>query len=122
MRCVKILVLLDICTYLSFFFFQIENHSFQILINCYKQLSFVTKCLRPFLNLLFRLCREKHLTEACVQLSALLGLWEAAVDLALTVNLDLAKATASQPNLSDEQRRMLWLKIGRYLSFFLHFS
>ncbi|KAJ9580206.1 hypothetical protein L9F63_004149 [Diploptera punctata] len=58
-----------------------------------------------------RLCRERGLTEACVQLSALLGLWEAAVDLALTVNVNLAKQTASMPQNDTELRKKLWLKI-----------
>ena len=60
-----------------------------------------------------RLCREQGLTEACVQLSALLGLWEAAVDLALTVNVNLAKQTASMPQNDSELRKKLWLKIGK---------
>ncbi|KAH9632081.1 hypothetical protein HF086_015285 [Spodoptera exigua] len=33
-----------------------------------------------------RLCREKNLSEACVKLSALLGLWDSAVELALQEN------------------------------------
>lgn len=61
-----------------------------------------------------RLCREKGLTEACVQLSALLGLWQSAVDLALSVSVDLAKQTASMPNHDDELTKKLWLKIGEY--------
>lgn len=59
-----------------------------------------------------RLCREKELIEACVQLSALLGLWESAVDLALKVNVDLAKQTANMPQNDNELRKKLWLKIG----------
>nr|CAD7430568.1 unnamed protein product [Timema monikensis] len=58
-----------------------------------------------------RLCRELGLSEACVQLSALLGLWEVAVDLALTVNVDLAKQTANMPQNDTELRKKLWLKI-----------
>jgi hypothetical protein len=59
-----------------------------------------------------RLCREHHLEEACVQLSIVLGLWEAAVDLALKVSIDLAKTTASLPNNDMELSKKLWLKIG----------
>ncbi|XP_063229884.1 vacuolar protein sorting-associated protein 18 homolog isoform X2 [Bacillus rossius redtenbacheri] len=58
-----------------------------------------------------RLCRERGLAQACVQLSALLGLWESAVDLALTVSVDLAKQTASMPQNDTELRKKLWLKI-----------
>jgi hypothetical protein len=60
-----------------------------------------------------RLCQERNLTEACVQLSALLGLWESAVDLALTVDVKLAKQTASLPQNDPELRKKLWLKIGK---------
>lgn len=59
-----------------------------------------------------RLCREKELLAACVQLSALLGLWESAVDLALKVSVDLAKQTANLPQNDNELRKKLWLKIG----------
>lgn len=59
-----------------------------------------------------RLCRENQLTNACVQLSIVLGLWEAAVDLALTISVDLAKTTASLPNYDMELSKKLWLKIG----------
>ncbi|PNF16669.1 putative vacuolar protein sorting-associated protein 18 [Cryptotermes secundus] len=61
-----------------------------------------------------RLCQERNLTEACVQLSALLGLWESAVDLALTVDVKLAKHTASLPQNDPELRKKLWLKIVSY--------
>lgn len=60
-----------------------------------------------------RLCQEAGLTEACVQLSALLGLWTTAVDLALTIKVDLAKQIASMPSERDDTlRKKLWLKIG----------
>ena len=64
-----------------------------------------------------RLCEEAGLTEACVQLSALLGLWTTAVDLALTISIDLAKQIAAVPSHYDdvELRKKLWLKIGTYL-------
>lgn len=60
-----------------------------------------------------RLCQENGLTEACVQLSALLGLWTTAVDLALTIDVDLAKIIAAMPSHNDnELKKKLWLKIG----------
>lgn len=62
-----------------------------------------------------KLCQEYGLKKACVQLFSLLGLWESAVDLALAVNLDLAKRTAIQPsNENPELCKRLWLKIGTY--------
>jgi hypothetical protein len=60
-----------------------------------------------------RLCQERNLTEACVQLSALLGLWESAVDLALSIDVKLATQTASLPQNDPELRKKLWLKIGK---------
>ncbi|XP_068631710.1 vacuolar protein sorting-associated protein 18 homolog [Battus philenor] len=61
-----------------------------------------------------RLCREKGLSEACVKLSALLGLWEAAVELALDVDVALAKSVASLPEESEMQQR-LWLTIAEHV-------
>lgn len=62
-----------------------------------------------------RLCYEKNLNRACVQLSALLGLWESAVELALTEDLELAKDIANMSPENDlELRKKLWLKIGKY--------
>ncbi|XP_025200060.1 vacuolar protein sorting-associated protein 18 homolog [Melanaphis sacchari] len=62
-----------------------------------------------------RLCREHQLGEACVQLSIVLGLWEAAVDLALTISVELAKTTASLPNNNIELSKKLWLKIAQHV-------
>ncbi|XP_044574836.1 vacuolar protein sorting-associated protein 18 homolog isoform X2 [Cotesia glomerata] len=63
-----------------------------------------------------RLCQEAGLTEACVQLSALLGLWTTAVDLALTINVDLAKQVAAMPSHHDnELKKKLWLKIAEHV-------
>ncbi|XP_043280093.1 vacuolar protein sorting-associated protein 18 homolog isoform X2 [Venturia canescens] len=63
-----------------------------------------------------RLCQEAGLTEACVQLSALLGLWTTAVDLALTVSVDLAKQIAGTPSHNDnELKKKLWLKIAEHV-------
>ncbi|CAH2037062.1 unnamed protein product, partial [Iphiclides podalirius] len=61
-----------------------------------------------------RLCHEKGLLEACVKLSALLGLWEAAVELALDVDVSLAKSVASLPEETEMQRR-LWLTIAEHV-------
>lgn len=63
-----------------------------------------------------RLCQEANLTEACVQLSALLGLWTTALDLALTISVDLAKQIATMPPDGDgELRKKLWLKIAEHV-------
>jgi len=60
-----------------------------------------------------RLCQEKGLTEACVQLSALLGLWSSAVQLALTVNVELAVQTANLHHSDPDLLKTLLLKIGK---------
>lgn len=62
-----------------------------------------------------RVCKQYNRREACVQLLALLGLWESAVDLALTVNVQLAVQTVSLPhcNSTPNLSRKLWLKIGK---------
>ncbi|KAF7993970.1 hypothetical protein HCN44_011239 [Aphidius gifuensis] len=63
-----------------------------------------------------RLCQESGLTEACVQLSALLGLWTTAVDLALTINVELAKQIVAMPSHNDnELKKKLWLKIAEHV-------
>ncbi|GBP56180.1 Vacuolar protein sorting-associated protein 18 homolog [Eumeta japonica] len=62
-----------------------------------------------------RLCREKKLSEACVKLSALLGQWEAAVELALEVEISLAKTIARIPDDDPELQKKLWLKIAEHV-------
>lgn len=60
-----------------------------------------------------RLCHEHNQKRACVQLFALLGMWKAAVDLALTIELSLAKKMAiMSPEEDVELKKKLWLKIG----------
>lgn len=63
-----------------------------------------------------RLCQERNLTQACVQLSTMLGLWESAVDLALTFDINLAKQYANMPQQNDvELCKKLWLKIAQHV-------
>ncbi|XP_072931688.1 vacuolar protein sorting-associated protein 18 homolog isoform X2 [Epargyreus clarus] len=61
-----------------------------------------------------RLCREKGLSEACVKLSTLLGLWETATELALDFDVSLAKDVASMPDDTRLQRR-LWLGVAEHI-------
>ncbi|CAG9821457.1 unnamed protein product [Phaedon cochleariae] len=66
-----------------------------------------------------RLCHESNQKRACVQIFGLLGLWESAVDLALTYELDLAKKMANMsPENDTELRKKLWLKIDILLNKF----
>lgn len=67
-----------------------------------------------------RLCYDNGLREASVQLCALLGQWDKAVDLALESSVELAKQIASSaPSTSAsgdaaELKHKLWLKIGKF--------
>ncbi|RWS10458.1 vacuolar protein sorting-associated protein 18-like protein [Dinothrombium tinctorium] len=67
------------------------------------------------LNFALRICKEKGLQKACVILYTLMGLYEEAVDLALFVDIDLAKKTAEQSDLDDDLRKKLWLKIAKHV-------
>uniref|UniRef100_A0A6P7GKW2 Vacuolar protein sorting-associated protein 18 homolog n=1 Tax=Diabrotica virgifera virgifera TaxID=50390 RepID=A0A6P7GKW2_DIAVI len=63
-----------------------------------------------------RLCHEHDHKRACVQLYGLLGMWKAAVDLALTIDMDLAKKMANMSPEDDvELKKKLWLKIAEYV-------
>lgn len=65
-----------------------------------------------------RICQEYNVGKACVFLQCLLEMWEPAVDLALTINIELAKETANRPADIDI-RRKLWLKIGEFFLVYL---
>lgn len=58
-----------------------------------------------------RLSKEYEIKEASVFLLCLLECWQQAVELALTIKVELAQHTASKPVDRDE-RRKLWLIIG----------
>ncbi|XP_055911201.1 vacuolar protein sorting-associated protein 18 homolog isoform X1 [Eupeodes corollae] len=60
-----------------------------------------------------RVCLEHEAKNACVFLQCLLEMWEAAVELALTFNIQQAKVTASKP-ADEETRRKLWLRIAQH--------
>eukprot|EP00877_Chromochloris_zofingiensis_P007678 jgi/Chrzof1/3163/Cz12g14060.t1 len=72
---------------------------------------------RPFYDPKYalRLVKERGRPRACVKLLCELGLFEDAVDLALAVDLDLAKAVASGPEDDDTLRRKLWLGIAKHV-------
>ncbi|CAN0288876.1 unnamed protein product, partial [Ectocarpus sp. 4 AP-2014] len=59
-----------------------------------------------------RLCSQHGRSLACVHLYSAMGLWEEAVDLALTVDTDMAKANANKAP-DPETRKLLWLKIAK---------
>lgn len=81
--------------------------------------------------MLARLCTERDslcLKEACVYLYRIMGWYEEAVDLALGLNVELAREVANSVdsddfNLtsinklshSDELKKMLWLRIARHV-------
>ena len=62
-----------------------------------------------------RLCIKESKSTACVLLYSAMGLYEEAVELALTVDIDLAKNNAEKPEDDDTLRKKLWLRIARYL-------
>ncbi|XP_038597125.1 vacuolar protein sorting-associated protein 18 homolog [Tachyglossus aculeatus] len=62
-----------------------------------------------------RLCAEHGHRRACVHVYKVLELYEEAVDLALQVDVDLAKECADLPEDDEELRKKLWLKIARHV-------
>jgi hypothetical protein len=74
-----------------------------------------------------RLCTERssrELNEACVYLYTRMGWYEEAVELALNVNVDLARdvvnsvksgADFNEQTYSDEVKKLLWLRIARHV-------
>ncbi|XP_064634570.1 vacuolar protein sorting-associated protein 18 homolog [Lineus longissimus] len=62
-----------------------------------------------------RLCSEHDLKRACVKIYTTMGLYEEAVDLALKVDVDLAKENANKPSDDEELRKKLWLRIARHV-------
>jgi vacuolar protein sorting-associated protein 18 len=70
---------------------------------------------RRYFNLKYalRVCTQLGRRRACVQIYSAMGLFEEAVDLALAVDLQLAKANADKPADADLRKR-LWLKIAKH--------
>lgn len=62
-----------------------------------------------------RICVDKDLEKACVHLYATMKLYEEAVDLALNIDVNLAKSIGNKPDLSDEIKKKLWLKIAKHI-------
>lgn len=63
-----------------------------------------------------RLCSECQHKRACVHVYSLMGLYEEAVDMALEVDVELAKQQANKPEEVDlELRKKLWLRIARHV-------
>jgi len=63
-----------------------------------------------------RLCTKHNKDGACVLIYSKMGLYEEAVDLALKVDIELAKDNAGKPPEEDEElRKKLWLRIARHV-------
>ncbi|XP_078602605.1 vacuolar protein sorting-associated protein 18 homolog isoform X2 [Branchiostoma floridae x Branchiostoma japonicum] len=62
-----------------------------------------------------RLCAEHSHKEACVHIYRTMGLFEEAVELALQVDVNLAKVNADLPEDDEELRKKLWLRIARHV-------
>jgi hypothetical protein len=69
-----------------------------------------------------RLCHQEHKTRACVSIYTIMGLYEEAVQLALSPecnDLELAKRVAETPTADDEfpaaDKKKIWLLIARHI-------
>ncbi|XP_061467392.1 vacuolar protein sorting-associated protein 18 homolog isoform X1 [Rhineura floridana] len=62
-----------------------------------------------------RLCAEHGHHRACVHVYKVMEMYEEAVDLALQVDVDMAKSCADLPEEDEELRKKLWLKIARHV-------
>eukprot|EP01102_Stenamoeba_stenopodia_P010615 TRINITY_DN321_c1_g3_i2.p1 TRINITY_DN321_c1_g3~~TRINITY_DN321_c1_g3_i2.p1 ORF type:complete len:980 (-),score=215.52 TRINITY_DN321_c1_g3_i2:2222-5161(-) len=62
-----------------------------------------------------RLATKYNKIRACVLIYSGMGLYEEAVDLALKVDLELAKENADRPEDDPGLRKKLWLKIARHV-------
>ncbi|KAJ3274967.1 hypothetical protein HK104_003995, partial [Borealophlyctis nickersoniae] len=63
-----------------------------------------------------RLCSQRGLTQACVQIYSAMSLYEQAVDLALKHHdLELARINADKPEDDNTLRKKLWLRIARHV-------
>lgn len=61
-----------------------------------------------------RICTQHGKTRACVHIYSCMELYEEAVELALRVDIGLAKENASKPK-NEEMAKRLWLMIARHL-------
>ncbi|XP_052234264.1 vacuolar protein sorting-associated protein 18 homolog [Dreissena polymorpha] len=62
-----------------------------------------------------RLCSEHGHKRECVHIYSRMNLYEEAVDLALTVDVELAKTEANKPEEDVELKKKLWLRIARHV-------
>ena len=62
-----------------------------------------------------RLCTEHKMARACVIIYIILELYHEAVELALDVDIELAKMAANRPENDKDLRKKLWLKIGGHM-------
>lgn len=62
-----------------------------------------------------RLCTQEHKKRACVAIYSSMGLYEEAVDHALSVDLNLAMRNADLVEDDVDMRKKLWLRIARYV-------
>jgi hypothetical protein len=60
-------------------------------------------------------CSEKKLHRACVEIYSLMQLYDEAVESALRIDVDLAKQIADRPEIEDEHRRRLWMRVAEHV-------
>lgn len=79
-------------------------------------LNFINSPEKHFdLKYALRLCTKEEKLQACVLIYSAMGLYEEAVDLALKVDIELAKFNADKPEDDDSLRKKLWLRIARHV-------
>jgi len=62
-----------------------------------------------------RVCTQHNQKTACVHIYSQMGLYEEAVNMALKVDIELAKINANKPEDDDALRKKLWLRIARHV-------
>jgi hypothetical protein len=69
------------------------------------------------LRLCLNNCENNSIKESCVYIYKIIGLFEEAVDLALNIDVKLAKeiADSTELNINDELKQKLWLRIARHI-------
>lgn len=62
-----------------------------------------------------RLCHQENKTLSCVHIYSLRGFFQEAVQLALTIDVDTAEQVAKEADISNEERKKLYLIIIKYV-------
>ncbi|KAJ6667300.1 hypothetical protein lerEdw1_017278 [Lerista edwardsae] len=86
-----------------------------LLLSYLEQAGLSSDSIHYDLKYALRLCAEHGHHRACVHVYKVMEMYEEAVDLALQVDVDMAKSCADLPEEDEELRKKLWLKIARHV-------